>query len=120
MLREPKSKSFQILIKERIDPVELQQRLESRLLKGLTKTKGIVNFTSQAKKVLELAIHASDHLESPQVGSEHLLLSIIEEGNNIGAEILTSNPYSLDSNKVRQLILELQRKNTVWSGNKSK
>jgi ATP-dependent Clp protease ATP-binding subunit ClpA len=46
-------------------------------------------FTDQARRVLRLASDEADRLQHDHVGTEHLLLALLREGNNLGARVLT-------------------------------
>jgi ATP-dependent Clp protease ATP-binding subunit ClpC len=64
-----------------------------------------LSLTPNAKKVLELAIDEASILSHNYVGTEHLLLGIIKEGESIAAKILKSFGMSLE--KTRELVVEL-------------
>jgi ATP-dependent Clp protease ATP-binding subunit ClpC len=66
---------------------------------------GEVPFTPSAKKVLELAVEEARSLGHSYVGTEHLLIGLIREGEGVAAKILTRNGVSLD--KVRKETLRL-------------
>ncbi|MBI3332916.1 MAG: hypothetical protein HYZ93_02360, partial [Candidatus Omnitrophica bacterium] len=78
-----------------------------RALAGLPKTLtfGEVPFTPQAKRVLELSIEEARQLGHNYIGTEHLLLGIMKEGQSIAAKILESLGARLD--EVRQETLAL-------------
>ena len=48
-----------------------------------------VNYTPRAKKVIELAIEEGQGLGHNYIGTEHLLLGLIREGEGIAAQVLT-------------------------------
>lgn len=62
-------------------------------------TIGDVPFTPHSKKVLELSMEEARNLHHNYVGTEHLLLGLIREGENIGAKVLTSLGINLDTVK---------------------
>ncbi|MBI3455142.1 MAG: ATP-dependent Clp protease ATP-binding subunit [Candidatus Rokubacteria bacterium] len=78
-----------------------------RALAGFPKTLtfGEVPFTPQAKRVLELSIEEARQLGHNYIGTEHLLLGIMKEGQSIAAKILESLGARLD--EVRQETLAL-------------
>ena len=73
-----------------------------RALAGFPKTLtfGEVPFTPQAKRVLELSIEEARQLGHNYIGTEHLLLGLMKEGQSIAAKILESLGARLD--EVRQ------------------
>ncbi len=78
-----------------------------RALAGFPKTLtfGEVPFTPQAKRVLELSIEEARQLGHNYIGTEHLLLGLMKEGQSIAAKILESLGARLD--EVRQETLSL-------------
>ncbi len=78
-----------------------------RALAGFPKTLtfGEVPFTPQAKRVLELSIEEARQLGHNYIGTEHLLLGLMKEGQCIAAKILESLGARLD--EVRQETLAL-------------
>jgi ATP-dependent Clp protease ATP-binding subunit ClpC len=78
-----------------------------RALAGFPKTLtfGEVPFTPQAKRVLELSIEEARQLGHNYIGTEHLLLGVMKEGQSIAAKILETLGARLD--EVRQETLAL-------------
>ena len=66
---------------------------------------GEVPFTPRAKKVLELAVEEARSMKHNYVGTEHLLLGLIREGEGIAARILENLGVSLE--KVREEVISL-------------
>ena len=70
--------------------------------------RGHIPFTPRAKKVLELSLREALRLKHDWVGTEHILLAIVREGQGLGARILTDEGVELT--RLRQLVLaELER-----------
>jgi ATP-dependent Clp protease ATP-binding subunit ClpC len=55
---------------------------------GQQEPRGHIPFTPRAKKILELSLRAALDLGSEVIGTEHLLLGLIDEGDGVGAQIL--------------------------------
>ena len=53
-------------------------------------------FTPRAKKALELSLREALHLRQKEIGTEHLLLGLIREGQGLAAKILVDGGLSLD------------------------
>lgn len=66
---------------------------------------GHVPFTPRAKNVLELGFHEALPLHHEHVGTEHLLLGLIREGEGIGAQVLVQ--LGGDLNRVREQVLKM-------------
>lgn len=64
-----------------------------------------VNYTPRAKKVIELAIEEGQSLGHNYVGTEHLLLGLIREGEGIAAQVLTN--LGVDLIRGRKSVLAL-------------
>jgi ATP-dependent Clp protease ATP-binding subunit ClpA len=62
-------------------------------------------FTPRAKKVLELAMRESLQMGHHHIGTEHLLLGIIREGEGVASSVLLS--LGADLGQVRQKVIEL-------------
>jgi ATP-dependent Clp protease ATP-binding subunit ClpA len=72
---------------------------------GNTEMKGHIPFTPRAKKVLELALREALQLHHNYIGTEHLLLGLVREGEGVAAQILTKHAGSLLP--VRLAVLDL-------------
>ena len=66
-----------------------------------------IPFTPRAKKVLELSLREALQLGHNYIGTEHILLGLLREGEGVAAQVLTK--LGLDLAKVRQALLELTR-----------
>ncbi|WP_369370779.1 ATP-dependent Clp protease ATP-binding subunit [Promicromonospora sp. Populi] len=79
---------------------------------------GHIPFTPRAKKVLELSLREALQLGHNYIGTEHILLGLIREGEGVAAQVLTK--MGADLNKVRQQVIQLlsgyQGKEPVSSG----
>jgi ATP-dependent Clp protease ATP-binding subunit ClpC len=63
---------------------------------GETKTAGQLPYTPRTKKVFQLAMLEAQSMQQPQVGTEHLLLALLREGEGKAAQVLTSLQVNLD------------------------
>ncbi|MBE0478356.1 ATP-dependent Clp protease ATP-binding subunit [Candidatus Aerophobetes bacterium] len=66
---------------------------------------GQIPFTPRAKKVLELAVNEARNLGHNYIGTEHLLLGLIREGEGVAAQILTNLGVELE--RVREEVVAL-------------
>jgi hypothetical protein len=69
-----------------------------------------IPFTPRAKKVLELALREALQLSHNYIGTEHILLGLIREGEGVGAQVLVKVGASLD--QVRQQVVLLLARTT--------
>jgi ATP-dependent Clp protease ATP-binding subunit ClpC len=70
-----------------------------------TKIEGDIPFTSRAKKVIELAMEEARSLGHNYIGTEHLLLGLIAEGEGVASQILLN--LGLDLDGVRKEVMKL-------------
>jgi ATP-dependent Clp protease ATP-binding subunit ClpC len=66
---------------------------------------GHIPFTPRAKKVLELSLREALQLGHNYIGTEHILLGLIREGEGVAAQVLTK--MGADLNRVRQQVIQL-------------
>ena len=96
----------------------VRQQVQEIIGQGATPPSGHIPFTPRAKKVLELSLREALQLGHSYIGTEHLLLGLIREGEGVAAQVLTK--LGADSNRVRQQVVELlsgfQGKETVNVG----
>jgi hypothetical protein len=71
----------------------------------VTSASGSPPFTPRAKKVLELALREALQLGHSYIGTEHLLLGVVREGEGVGAQVLIS--LGADLSAVRQHVIRL-------------
>ena len=66
---------------------------------------GHIPFTPRAKKVLELSLREALQLGHSYIGTEHILLGLIREGEGVAAQVLQK--LGADLNRVRQQVIQL-------------
>jgi ATP-dependent Clp protease ATP-binding subunit ClpA len=81
------------------------QKVEQMIGRGQAAPTGHIPFTPRAKKVLELSFRESRQLGHNYIGTEHILLGLIHEGEGVAAEVLQKLGASLTS--VRQAVIRL-------------
>jgi len=69
-----------------------------------TKTIGDVPFTARAKRVIELAAEEARGLNHTYIGTEHILLGLLKEGEGVAARILKN--LDVDIEEARQRVLD--------------
>lgn len=83
---------------------KIQKEVENLIGKGQDATQTI-HYTPRAKKVIELSMDEARKLGHSYVGTEHILLGLIREGEGVAARVLNNLGVSL--NKARQQVLQL-------------
>lgn len=87
-----------------LDPAKIQKEVENLIGRGKDATQTI-HYTPRAKKVIELSMDEARKLGHSYVGTEHILLGLIREGEGVAARVLSNLGVSL--NKARQQVLQL-------------
>jgi len=89
-----------------IDLEQVRQEVEKAVGRGGGSLfLGQIPFTPRAKKVLELAVTEARNLGHNYIGTEHLLLGLIREGEGVAAQILTN--LGADLERVREEVIAL-------------
>lgn len=79
-----------------------------------TVVSGDLPFTPKAKKVMELAMEEARSLGHNYIGTEHLLLGLIREGEGVASQVFMN--MGLDVEKVREEVIKLLGSSTPGSG----
>ncbi|HJV12991.1 MAG TPA: Clp protease N-terminal domain-containing protein [Propionibacteriaceae bacterium] len=74
---------------------DVRAKVEVMVGRGKTAPSGHIPFTPRAKKVLELSLREALHLKHNYIGTEHILLGMLREGEGRGAQIL-ADKHPLD------------------------
>ncbi|MBM6616108.1 ATP-dependent protease ATP-binding subunit ClpC [Bacillus suaedaesalsae] len=96
-----------------LSPEKIQKEVETLIGRGQDATQTI-HYTPRAKKVIELSMDEARKLGHSYVGTEHILLGLIREGEGVAARVLNNLGVSL--NKARQQVLQLLGSNESSSG----
>ena len=83
----------------------VREQVEEIIGKGGTLPSGHIPFTPRAKKVLELSLREALQLGHNYIGTEHILLGLIREGEGVAAQVLSK--LGADLAKVRQHVIQL-------------
>jgi ATP-dependent Clp protease ATP-binding subunit ClpC len=83
----------------------VRQQVEEIIGRGQQTPSGHIPFTPRAKKVLELSLRESLQLGHDYIGTEHILLGLIREGDGVAAQVLVR--LGADLNQVRQQVIQL-------------
>src|SRR6266516_4630219 len=83
----------------------VRQQVEEIIGQGQAAPTGHIPFTPRAKKVLELSLREALQLGPNYIGTEHILLGLIREGEGVAAQVLQK--LGADLNRVRQTVIQL-------------
>ena len=83
----------------------VRNQVEEIIGQGGTSPSGHIPFTPRAKKVLELSLREALQLGHNYIGTEHILLGLIREGEGVAAQVLVK--LGADLSRVRQQVIQL-------------
>ena len=83
----------------------VREQVQEIIGQGKQAPSGHIPFTPRAKKVLELALREALQLGHSYIGTEHILLGVVREGEGVAAQVLVR--LGADLNRVRQQVIQL-------------
>jgi hypothetical protein len=83
----------------------VRAQVEEVIGRGTDAPTGHIPFTPRAKKVLELSLREALELGHNYIGTEHILLGLLREGQGVGAQVL--GELGADLTRVRQVVVQL-------------
>ncbi|GIN72234.1 negative regulator of genetic competence ClpC/MecB [Bacillus sp. J14TS2] len=104
LVREGEGIAAKALYGLALSPEKIQKEVENLIGRGNEQSQDL-HYTPRAKKVIELSMDEARKLGHSYVGTEHILLGLIREGEGVAARVLTNLGVSL--NKARQQVLQL-------------
>jgi ATP-dependent Clp protease ATP-binding subunit ClpC len=106
LIREGEGVAAAVLQKMGVSLENIRLEVEKLVQPGpTTQIIGDIPFTPRAKKSLELAAEEARSLGHNYIGTEHLLLGLIREGEGIASQVLMN--LGMDLNSVRNEVMEL-------------
>ncbi|HEU5299912.1 MAG TPA: ATP-dependent Clp protease ATP-binding subunit [bacterium] len=105
IIREGEGVASKVLESLTISPDRVRAEIESAIGRGERTPYEEVAFTPRAKKVLELALDEARRLGHNYIGTEHLLLGLIREGEGVAARVLEA--MGADLERVRAQVVYL-------------
>ncbi|MRX72574.1 AAA domain-containing protein [Bacillus lacus] len=112
LVREGEGIAAKALLALGLEPDKIQKEVEGLIGRGQDISQTI-HYTPRAKKVIELSMDEARKLGHSYVGTEHILLGLIREGEGVAARVLNNLGVSL--NKARQQVLQLLGSNESGS-----
>jgi ATP-dependent Clp protease ATP-binding subunit ClpC len=87
----------------------VREQVEEIIGRGQKSPSGHIPFTPRAKKVLELSLREALQFGHNYIGTEHILLGLIREGDGVAAQVLVK--LGGDLKTVRQHVIQLLKEN---------
>ena len=89
-----------------VDAAEVRDQVVESIGRGIEARPGDGPYTPRTKKVLELAVREAARLHCDYVGTEHLLLALVREGEGVAAQILVQR-LGVDLPRVAETVLDM-------------
>jgi len=105
LVREGDGVAARVLSNMGVQLPKVRSAVEFIIGRGDTGVTGEIGLTPRAKKVIELAVDEARHLNHHYIGTEHLLLGLVREGEGIAAGVLESLGVNLE--KVRAQVMQV-------------
>ena len=106
LVREGEGVAAAVLASFGLSPDKIRMEVEKLVQPGpSTVISGDLPFTPKAKKVIELAMDEARALGHNYIGTEHLLLGLIREGEGVASQVLMN--FGLELDKVREEVMNL-------------
>ena len=114
LMREEKGMASRVLKDLGVKPRRVQQIIERISEPGRQASFGRIHLTPRTKRVIELAFDEARRLGHHYIGTEHLLLGLVRQGDGVAIDVLRSLGVSLD--RVRTETTRAMMKNPVYAG----
>ncbi len=105
LVREGEGVAARVLTNMGVQLPKVRSAVEFIIGRGEGAVIGEIGLTPRAKKVIELAVDEARRLDHSYIGTEHLLLGLVREGEGIAAGVLESLGVNLE--KVRQQVMQV-------------
>jgi len=105
LVREGDGVAARVLSNMGVQLPKVRSAVEFIIGRGETMVMGEIGLTPRAKKVIELAVDEARRLNHHYIGTEHLLLGLVREGEGIAAGVLESLGVNLE--KVRAQVMQV-------------
>src|SRR3954452_14459898 len=113
LVREGEGVAAKVLANLGVDLNKVRSAVEFIIGRGDRTVTGDIGLTPRAKKVIELSVDEARRLNHHYIGTEHLLLGLVREGEGIAAGVLESLGVSLD--KVRNQVIYVLNQSAAYS-----
>ena len=121
LVRETDGVAAKVLANLAVELSKVRSAVEFIIGRGERATPGEIGLTPRAKKVIELAVDEARRLNHHYIGTEHLLIGLMREGEGVAAGVLESLGVNLD--KVRgettRILTQTVQQSQGGSGSKS-
>ena len=116
LVREGDGVAARVLSNMGVQLPKVRSAVEFIIGRGETMVTGEIGLTPRAKKVIELAVDEARRLNHHYIGTEHLLLGLVREGEGIAAGVLESLGVNLE--KVRAQVMQVVQQSQTYNQGK--
>ena len=109
LIREGEGVAAKALASKGVELEATRKQVIEMIGKGNTSSNGHIPFTSHAKQVLELSLREALQLGHSYIGTEHILLGLIREGEGVGTQVLIKMEVNLG--ELRSATIDMIRGN---------
>jgi ATP-dependent Clp protease ATP-binding subunit ClpC len=113
LVREGEGVAAVVLSNLGVELNKVRDTVEAIIGRGDRIVLGEIGLTPRAKKVIELAIDEARRLNHHYIGTEHLLLGLVREGEGIAAGVLESMGVNLEKVRIVTIKVLDQEKNSI-------
>ncbi len=117
LAREPEGVGTRVLVSLGVDLSKIRSAVTFIIGRGQKQPTSDLGLTPRAKKVIELAVDEAREMSHHYIGTEHLLIGLLREGDGVAAGVLESLGVTLD--KVRQETQRILSQSGGQPGSKS-
>jgi ATP-dependent Clp protease ATP-binding subunit ClpA len=114
LIHEGEGVAARALLSLDISPAVIRQQVEAIIGQGEQAPSPHIPFTPGAKKALELSLQEAAELGHFYIGTEHILLGLIREGEGVAAQVLVQ--LGADLTRVREQVVQLLHAHTGRPG----
>ena len=114
LVRETEGLAARVLAELGVKNAKIRSAVEFIIGKGEKTDSSEIGLTQRAKKVIELAVDEARRLNHNYIGTEHILIGIMKEGEGVAAGVLESLDVTLE--KIRAETAKLQRQRSPSQG----
>ncbi len=114
LVREENGVAVRVLQELKVDLKQIRERIERTVGRGQRAMYGKLSLTPRTKRVIELAVDEARRLGHHYIGTEHLLLGLVREGEGVAVDVLKGLGVSLE--KVRAQTARVMMESSSRSG----
>lgn len=113
LVREENGVAVRVLRDLQVDPRQVREIIERTVGRGQRSLPGKLSLTPRTKRVIELAVDEARRMGHHYIGTEHLLLGIVREGEGVAVDVLRGFGISLDKVRAQtaKVMVETSSKN---------